>query len=1144
MNNSKFDRGIVLGLAGVVALLIVNAVLSYRNVRQLNADADWVVHTHEVMDALEAVHGHLREAEAVERTYLITGGDQPAAFAQSINAVRQAVGQVKLLTQDNPDQKARLPDIEKGIDELQAEWSRTMSIRQAQGFDAARQIVQRGDNDKVMARLLTLLLQMDDAERLLLRDRQVKTDRTYSTAVVTGIVTAVLGLVAVAMFIWLLELHLRTQQRAATMIHEQGQLLHATLSSVGDAVIATDIDGLVTFLNPAAQTLTGWSTEDAAGVPLEKVFHIVNEATRRPVESPALRALQEGVIVGLANHTVLIARDGTERPIDDSAAPIRNRNGDVAGVVLVFRDITERRREEAGQAERNRLIALRADVSTALASTEPTPTALRQCCEALVRQLDVAFARIWTLNDSGNVLELQASAGMYTHLDGPHSRVPVGQYKIGRIASTRQPHLTNAVPDDPNVSDREWARREGMVAFAGYPLVVEKRLVGVVAMFARHPLTEGVLTELAPLTEGIAQFIDRRQGEERFRQQAELHRVTLASIGDAVLATDAAGRVTFLNDVAANLIGWSPDEAVGQPVEAVFHIVNESTGEPVENPVCQVLREGVVVGLALRAVLIARDGTRRPIDDSGSPIRAGTKIVGVVLVFRDVTEKRVQEFALRASEERLHLAVNAAGLGLWDWDVRTAEVIWNTHHERIFGYTPGQPKRTYRDFADRILPEDLQRIEDGFRRAMQERREYRFEHRVVWSDGSTRWVEAIGKFHFDATGQAVRSVGVLLDMTERKQAEDALREADRRKDEFLAMLAHELRNPLAPLRNGLQVLRMASGNWDAIEQARTMMDRQLLQLVRLVDDLMDVSRISRGKIELRREQVPLSAVVNSAIETSRPVIEQMGHELTVTLPKEPVVVDADLTRLAQVFLNLLNNAAKYTERGGQIWLTAERQGSDVVVCVKDNGIGIAPDQVPRLFEMFAQLDRSLERSQGGLGIGLTLVKRLVEMHGGRIEASSAGLGKGSEFVVRLPVLETSQPQGTETDEPAFQSSLRILVVDDNRDGADSLSMMLRLMGNDTRTAYDGEEAVAAAVEFRPDVILLDIGLPRLTGYEACRRIRRQPGGKELVIIAQTGWGQEEDRQRTHQAGFDHHLVKPVEPTALMKLLAGLQAVKE
>jgi signal transduction histidine kinase len=388
---------------------------------------------------------------------------------------------------------------------------------------------------------------------------------------------------------------------------------------------------------------------------------------------------------------------------------------------------------------------------------------------------------------------------------------------------------------------------------------------------------------------------------------------------------------------------------------------------------------------------------------------------------------------------------------------------------------------------------------------------------------------------------------------QRQRTADALRkltaelsEADRRKDEFLATLAHELRNPLAPIRTGLQLMRLSAAETTTVEQARAMMERQLTQLVRLVDDLMDVSRISGGKLELRKEQVQLAAVVHNAIETSRPVIEEMGHELTVTLPKQPVVIEADLVRLAQVFSNLLTNAAKYSERGGHIWLTAERLGSDVVVSVKDAGIGIAADQLPRLFTMFSQVDRSLERSQGGLGIGLTLVKRLVEMHGGGIEARSEGLGQGSEFIVRFPaVVETSEPRkANEEQAPAVvKSSLRILIVDDNRDSADSLSMLLRMMGNDTCTAYDGLEALDATAAFRPDVILLDIGLPKLNGYETCHRLRERPGGKELVIIAQTGWGQDEDRQRTREAGFDHHLVKPVDPNVLIKLLAGLHVGK-
>jgi CheY-like chemotaxis protein/two-component sensor histidine kinase len=352
-----------------------------------------------------------------------------------------------------------------------------------------------------------------------------------------------------------------------------------------------------------------------------------------------------------------------------------------------------------------------------------------------------------------------------------------------------------------------------------------------------------------------------------------------------------------------------------------------------------------------------------------------------------------------------------------------------------------------------------------------------------------------------------------------------------------------LRNPLAPIRNAVQILHMRGPEEPELQKSRDIIDRQARHLTRLVDDLLDVSRISRGRINLQKQRSDLSPILTNAVEASRPLIEAHRHEFTLTLPPAPVYVEADTTRLAQVFSNLLNNAAKYTEPGGHIWLVVERQGSDVVVTVKDNGTGIPADQLPTLFEMFSQVEGSLPRAQGGLGIGLHLVKRLVEMHGGSVTARSEGAGKGSEFVVRLPVIVEASGASfpTKEDEPTIpKSSLRILIVDDNWDGADTLGMMLRLMGNDIRTAYDGEEAITAAEEFRPDVVLLDIGLPKLNGYEACRQIREQPWSKGMVLIAVTGWGQEEARRRSHEAGFDKHMVKPVDPQALMKMLAGLE----
>ena len=384
------------------------------------------------------------------------------------------------------------------------------------------------------------------------------------------------------------------------------------------------------------------------------------------------------------------------------------------------------------------------------------------------------------------------------------------------------------------------------------------------------------------------------------------------------------------------------------------------------------------------------------------------------------------------------------------------------------------------------------------------------------------------------------------DITHRKLLEDTLRqrneelmEADRRKDEFLATLAHELRNPLAPIRTSLEIMRLAGDNRAAVERAQAMMERQLAQMVRLVDDLLDLSRISHDRLQLRREPVTLQAVLDSAVETSRPLIDEREHQLIVELPPEPVWLDADLTRLAQVFVNLLNNAAKYTEPRGRIALSARQGQGDVVIKVEDNGVGIPVEMMPRIFDMFTQVEGRLERSQGGLGIGLTLVRRLVELHGGKISADSKR-GQGSVFSVRLPVSAPPADAAASAHpalEPSPRRDVRILVVDDNRDAALSLATFLRITGNEVRTAHDGNDAIAAAMSFRPHVMVLDIGMPGRNGYDVARHMREQPWGKDILLVAVTGWGQDEDRRRSDEAGFDAHLVKPIDPADIERLLA-------
>jgi signal transduction histidine kinase/CheY-like chemotaxis protein len=393
-------------------------------------------------------------------------------------------------------------------------------------------------------------------------------------------------------------------------------------------------------------------------------------------------------------------------------------------------------------------------------------------------------------------------------------------------------------------------------------------------------------------------------------------------------------------------------------------------------------------------------------------------------------------------------------------------------------------------------------------------------------------------------GRLIGAVNVLVDISDRKRAEESLKEADRAKNEFLATLAHELRNPLAPIRAAVKILQLKSEPAPESRSALDVIERQTRQMTRLIDDLLDIARITSNKLELRRAPIELSQVIAAAVETSRPLIEQRGHKLIVKAPAVPIHINGDLVRLAQVVSNLLNNAAKYTERGGRIWLESGRNKGAAVIKILDTGVGISAEALPRIFEMFTQASRANE-SRSGLGIGLTLVKRLVEMHDGTITAHSDGPGKGSEFIVRVPEALPTTPPAARAAKAKLKSRnargkpIRILVVDDNQDSADSLGMLMKLLGNDVRIVNDGLAAVAVANEFEPQVVLLDIGLPTLNGYEAARKFRKQPWGAKAVLVAVTGWGEAVDRQKSKKAGFDHHLVKPVEPDVLTTLLASL-----
>ncbi|WP_435011153.1 ATP-binding protein [Tundrisphaera lichenicola] len=668
-------------------------------------------------------------------------------------------------------------------------------------------------------------------------------------------------------------------------------------------------------------------------------------------------------------------------------------------------------------------------------------------------------------------------------------------------------------------------------------------------MTARRPQTGGLegQSPISDLEFGIRRSFGTHGMADPFDTQANgWLAAVLKSIADGVIATDADARVAFMNRVAEQLTGWTQAEARSKPVADVLRLVDERTGRREAWPVREALAAGRPVSIPESTVLLSRTGQRFNLNDVASPVYDERgELTGAVIVFHDATERRQAEDRFRdiegEAQRQLNELVEQCPFGIYiiDADFRIAmmnrwsqegafvnvrpvigrpfdeaiRILWSEPVAvdiiRTFRHTldSGEPY-TSKDFVKPRADED--RV-DGYEWEL---------HRITLPDGRP----GVVCYYFD--------------VTRLREAEAALRENDRRKDEFLAMLAHELRNPLSAIGNAVNVTKR-SGLQEHVEWSMEVIDRQMSHLTRLIEDLMDVSRINRGKIELRRDVMDVTPILDSAAATVRPLAEERKHTLEVAIDRKNLWANVDPTRLEQVVVNLLNNAAKYSENTGHVLLSAETQGDELVIAVRDNGVGIPPEKLPQMFELFAQGDRSLARSEGGLGIGLTVVKKLVEMHGGSITAASNGLGKGSEFTIRLPAAKRPvvTRQEAASAEEGKTKKARILVVDDNVDTARGMARLLKLLGHDVAVAHCGHEAIEVAREYRPEFVLLDIGLPGMDGYEVASRMRQEERCRHAVIVAVSGYGQDEDRRRSKEAGFDHHLIKPIDHDALRSLLS-------
>jgi PAS domain S-box-containing protein len=925
----------------------------------------------------------------------------------------------------------------------------------------------------------------------------------------------VIGLVAYSFTCSLIIMFGEATRAAQRHANQRREVLQVTLRSIGDAVITTDVAGRITSMNPAAESLTGWTQRDAAGRPFDAVFRMVNETTREPVENPAIRALRHGIVTGLADHTVLIRKDGGECAIDDSAAPIVDGQGRVSGCVLIFRDVTNPRQVE--QDKTRQLLTARLLGSIVESSDDAI---ISKSLDGVIQSWNAAAERLF-----GHPAE--RAIGQHISLVIPPERLAEEDQIITSLkAGHRIEHF-----------ETERVRSDG-----------RRLLVSLTISPIKDD--EGRVIGASKIVRDVTR---QRQAEQRERQlmaetaaaNAKFHAFFDQGALFAAI-TDVHGTVLETNRFSCEDCGYTREQIVGRPFwQGPWWTSSPLLSQQVAAAAAQAAGGAVV---RVEVPYLLADGGERIADFTIQPITDDTgRVRFLAPTGIDITDRKRAE---ADREKFVTLIENSTDfIGICDLD-GTPFFVNRAGLEMVGLENIEQARQT--PVASFFFPEDRSRVMDEFFPLVSQHGhgeiEIRFRH---FKTGEARWMAYKVLTLPDADGRTVAYATVSQDVTDRKQMDDNLRrlaldlsEADRRKNEFLAMLAHELRNPLAPISNAARALRLGGGD-AAPQSASEMLERQVGQMARLVDDLLDMSRITRGKIELRKERVELAPIVEQAVEAVRAQYKSMNHELTVSLPPQPLPLDADPARLTQVVANLLNNACKFTDRGGRVSLHVEEENGLVAIRVRDSGIGIAAEHLPRLFDMFTQVDTSLERSRDGLGIGLTLVKTLVEMHGGTVAVRSEGVGHGSEFTVRLPIatlpaVATSRPVAQE---PVSSIPRRILIVDDNEDGAESLAMLLELAGHETHQAHDGVSAIEAADRIRPDVVLLDIGLPGLNGYEVCRRIRSEPWGKDLVLVALTGWGQDEDRQQSRNAGFDEHMVKPVDHDVLQSFLASLPAAR-
>jgi PAS domain S-box-containing protein len=1142
------ERKLTVWFGLALFVLMVNAAISFWNIGRVVAADTRVSRSREVLAVLERVVFTLREAEVGQLGYIVTGQPQHVERLDAIaREIGEGIAELKQLTSDHREQQDSIDRLEGVVQSRMQTLRQNMTLRKDQGFDAAQQSIASAQSRQVMGMVFSLAGEIQRREEELLARRGAAAKASIGWTLGTFGVATLVALALLAAAYYLIRRDVASRRLADQAVRRSEARKAAIFQSALDAIITMDHEGRIVEFNPAAEQIFGLPHEQAIGHEMASL--LIPSALRDRHREGLARYLDtsQGPVLGRRIELSALRADGSEFPIEMAITPISLGEGPPMFTAYV-RDISERKREEVAAHERTRLAKLSADVGTALVREDSLQEMLGRCCEALVLHLNGAFARIWTLENTGDQLVLQASAGLYTHTDGPHGRIRVGQLKIGRIAQDREPHLTNDVTGDPSVSDQDWARREGMVAFAGYPLEIDGQLVGVMAMFARHALTGIALEAMRTVASGIALGIERKRAEEELRESEERVRLLLDSTSEGIYGIDVEGRCTFCNPACVRSLGYADSaDLLGKDVHRLIHHTRPD-GTPYPPEACRIY-QAFRVGKGVHVddeVFWRADGTSFPVEYRTSPVARGGETIGTVVTFADITGRKRAEQTMRLRDRSL--AAISQGLFITDPSRSDEPIIYvNSAFERMTGYS--QAEAAGRDIGFLRGPRTDAAAISEIRTAFGERRECSLELCIHRKDGRPFWCALALSPVLDPAGRMTHFVGVMTDITEQKEAQEALLEAkekaetaSRAKSTFLANMSHELRTPLNAIIGYSEMLQEEA---EDAQQDGPHADLEKIRasgkhLLGLINDILDLSKIEAGKMNLFLETFDVAEMVKGAVGTISPLLEQNGNTLAVECPDNLGAIHADLTKVRQSLLNLLSNASKFTDHG-TVRLRVGREpfeGQDWVVFeVVDSGIGMTPEQITKLFQPFTQADLSTTRKYGGTGLGLTITRRFCQLMGGDVTVRSEA-GRGSTFTIRIPARIADRRENPDSGPqapsaaPAGTGSL-VLVIDDDPIVHDLLKRTLEKEGFRVEGASGGEQGVRMARQLRPDVITLDVMMPGVDGWAVLSELKSDPDLAEIPVIMVTII---DDKNLGYALGAAEYLTKPIDRDRLSAIL--------